>query len=570
MKPPPPLPGTPNRPPPPLSVPPPPSAPSTAWEWPGPLKIRFAGETEPVLGRAWRVGNELFVERSERPGSISFPEQFLWGTVVVLVGRNGEVASLPLTPPMTATSLLGIGLHERPLRQGPRAVFGVLQRVGAEVRPVRLVCSGQGVQLEGEAERPFQASDQLTVEHAGAGVCRVEIRWEGNEPSKPLAVLAPERLAYALWEEWDVQRTQFGVEKHDLNQLYQLYNEARRYSLLAVLFSDILLLHHELNRGTSMEEMADRVEGGSQSGQVPDSVLREIVVAKTLTLTLALPRVKQKFEMLASMYPYYWVHHEAEWLKAVFGRRVTGTYLAGIRKKAVPTLRQQVRSVQANIRTPLGEIENAARAIDGLLSREEIAKSTTAKASRYAPAALQGASLLFMIPTLAAGAAFPPMAIGSMASFLGSGVIGNVTRNLLEDRQAAMQIQRAAESIFPWWNVFMKTLVVSVFEANQFIDELTLQTNKRDRELFDKIPATEQPQVREHLAAVLRRRIVEEKRNRFAELLEGSGVRLHRVIDDIELIISREMKAGVDEFVQGLQVGRTRSHPPEALPPFTR
>lgn len=84
-------------------------------------------------------------------------------------------------------------------------------------------------------------------------------------------------------------------------------------------------------------------------------------------------------------------------VKAAFGPETVAGQEAGLRKRCVPLVRREVRTVQGNLARALGEIESAARPIDALLSRREVRQTWTAQARRYMPLAAQGGSALAMV-----------------------------------------------------------------------------------------------------------------------------------------------------------------------------
>ena len=124
-----------------------------------------------------------------------------------------------------------------------------------------------------------------------------------------------------------------------------------------------------------------------------------------------------------------------------------------------------------------------------------------------------------------------------------------------KDREASAQVQRVAETIFPWWQVFMKTLIVAVYEAAEFVDEENARAMKRDRELLNAVTPDKQAAMRGKLQAELRRRIVNERKNRFAEVLAGSGIRYQNLLDDLDGAADSGIRESISAFRSGLITG---------------
>ena len=58
------------------------------------------------------------------------------------------------------------------------------------------------------------------------------------------------------------------------------------------------------------------------------------------------------------------------------------------------------------------------------------------------------------------------------------------------------------------------------------------------------------------LVAALRAQIIAERRNRFAEVVEGSGVLLLNVVGDLENAIKKSARQDVEEFIKMLRPDR--------------
>ena len=219
------------------------------------------------------------------------------------------------------------------------------------------------------------------------------------------------------------------------------------------------MLNQALNKGMSMDATIEKLGDTGSEALAKDKDLRDAVVTKILALVHTLPAIKQKLELMATLYPYFWVSQEVEWLRAAFGPETAEAWKVRLRKRTVPIVRREVRTIQGNLRSALAEIEAAARSIDALLSRDEVRKSFASRAGRYLPLAGQGISALAMI-VMSHGAA----GWQKMGSFLTLGVIKNVYEEMSLDAESVNQIGRAAETIFPWWNVFLRVLVATQFE----------------------------------------------------------------------------------------------------------
>jgi len=390
------------------------------------------------------------------------------------------------------------------------------------------------------------------LEHTTISVTQVspgELRCAFQNGKAEMAFFGTESLVYAFWGEWDAKKTALGLQTAGIADLYSQYNTAKRHGFLLLLFGDIVMLNRSLDSGISMDELVRRINelGSIQFAENDD--LRNATVSKLLTLVSTLPAIKQKFEVLATMGPYQWSHQEIEWVAKAFGVSAAKALGTNERKRIVPIVRRHMRLVQGDLLRSLAQIEAAARPIESILAKDEMDKHWSSKARKLMPLAVQGTLGGIMLLVPGGGTAVGLKLIGGA---LATNVLGGVLNYFQKDREAAAQVQRAAETVFPWWQVFIKTLVVSIFESAEFVDEESTKAMKRDRTLMDSVPADKQPKLRQSIQNELRKRIVNERRNRYAEVLQGSGIRYQSLLDDLDGAADRGIRESINSFSNGL------------------
>ena len=94
--------------------------------------------------------------------------------------------------------------------------------------------------------------------------------------------------------------------------------------------------------------------------------------------------------------------------------------------------------------------------------------------------------------------------------------------------------------------------MVSIFESAEFVDGENERAMKRDREMLNAVPAEKRAATLGKLQAELRRRIVNERKNRFAEVLAGSGIRYQNLLDDLDNAAEKGIRESINEFNAGL------------------
>ena len=477
----------------------------------------------------------------------------LYGTVlggnVILVSGDGECAALDVRG-AGRDRLLGsvkpVG-KSQPV-EGTEDKWTVALRGDKSRTPLRVVISPAAFDMSGIAIIPFESAGDASVNKAaGDGLLSFTLAWKGTDGDRSECLLATEQVVYGLWEEWEVGRTRHSASKLGFPDLYRKFNADRRHEFLLAMYGEILLLNRALQDGIPMPELIRRLDeqGAVKFGE--NKELRDETVAKVILLLDTINQMKQRAEVFASMYPYYWVQQEAGWLNDVFGPRLASAQVVQDRKRLVPALRRQIRGVQSELFRSLLQIEAGSRSIEALLGKDEIRKHWSSKVRTILPGAVQaGIALTMMVGGGVAGAA-----IGTrmLASVIGVQGLGAVLGHFQQDREGAAQIMRAAEVVFPWWQILISTMPVSLYESAQFLDDESLRAMKRDRAVTDALEPAQRAQALQRLRDRLVATVTDNRRKAFREVTQGSGIRVVDLFSDIEQATTVTLKKSVDEFV---------------------
>jgi len=420
----------------------------------------------------------------------------------------------------------------------------------ADTEPVRFAIEADNFDIGGRTI-PVSATGNILVKNRTDELSEVTLNWSEDGQPVELTLTMHDTVAFQFWEEWDVKRASAGIAQAGPAELYEQFNQAKKHNMLLVMFGDVLLLNRALDSDITMDDLIAQMQSTGAVKFAEDDKLRDATVTKILLLTSTLTAMKQKFELLGTMAPYYWAQEEAKWLSGVFGAKAVSDCAVEERKRIVPLVRRQIRQSHSDMMRSLAQIEMVARPLEAIFARKEIQKHWSSKVRQFLPAVAQstiGGAML-----LSSGGALGWHMVGGAVATHGLGAVLSVFQR---DREAAAEIQHAAETIFPWWQVFMRTLVVSVFEASEFMDQENNRCMIRDKRLLDST-GEQRDDFSARLQQQLRKRILDERRNRFAEIVDGSGIRLAEVVDDIERAIGPEMRDGVENFSQTLvAVGR--------------
>ena len=377
---------------------------------------------------------------------------------------------------------------------------------------------------------------------------------EDEEGEKRELHVTPE-VGEEICLEYEMRRLDAQMSKASVADLYRMYNEGRKSDLLMALFLDILLLNRKLNEIEDLYPMDDLVDYLETKGAIvftKDEEMKTSMVSKILVLTMMLPQLKQKFEALATMYPYFWIDRETRWLKDAFGVDATTKPLATEFRRLVPLIRREVRTVQANTQRTLSEMEASARSLDAVLARQETHDQWQAKVRKFVPIGMQG---LFAGGLIFFSGGTNPAAWNMLGNFFASGVLGNLCGIMLQDMEAMTQIQRVANSLFPWWKVFMQASVVSIYEAAQFVDTQNVAAMERDKTLLDAVKDADRPAAIERLKKTLRERITANKKSLLTEKLAGNTVSIKQIASDIDDAVGENMERQIALYVRDMDPG---------------
>lgn len=513
----------------------------------------FAGmDCDPIILR--KRDNELAVWSD--PARPTMRYAWILPRKTILATENGESVVLSIASELTTCLLDVVRPPEGMIQTSNDESWSLFFSDDSEQKPVHVIVGEGKVNFVDVGIHPVDTALDIHVDPSTEGFVRVTTKWRKGDEVVEYSHLAPEQQGFAFWEWWDSEKAQVEVSKSGTASLYSQHNAARKNNFLLVIFGDILLLNRALESGTPMSELCRKLDEMGGVTFAEDKRLREETVAKTMLLASSLQDIKQKYEIISAMSPYYWVEAEAKWMTQAFGSSIASAAVPNERKRLVPTVRRQVRSIQSDMFRSLGQIEAAVRPLESIFAREEVQRHWSSRVRVFAPQIAQaglGAASLLIDPT-------GSMAFKLLGGAFATSALGGVLSHVQKDKEAAAQIQRAAQGIFPWWQIFMKTLVISIYEAGEFMDAENTVAMKRDRKFIESIPAEQKAAAMQRVNSSLRKRIVEERRNRFGEVLSGSGVRVMQIIEDIERSSGEQMKLTVDSFVETLVVTGRRKH----------
>ena len=515
--------------------------------------------TDPVGGECREVelspGNKTIVELG--PTGTEGPRYgvgYRFGDTTVLIAANGQCAVLNTSIENTARLLRNVARHNRlePLADG-RKLLVALDKTDPH-RAVPLSFAGNDIALGNGQVIIIDKIQHYIIARHSPGFKQIDIAWSNNGAKANLSLVAPDKAAEEAMVAIQSRQTNKYVSGNAaIAELFREYNELRKEEYLFVLFADLVLLDRRLQEGIGIAELMRQLHllGGIQYAE--NKILAETTVAKVLLLTEGIRLTRQKMEMLAALWPYHWLQQDADRLSAVFGPMLPSGLLENRRRKLIPRLRQDIRTAQGAILRPLAEIEAGSRQIEGFKAREEIQKHWSTQATRWGPSIIQGGLALafHLSPVPGSGATAARLLAGS----IGTQAAGKLFGLFQQDKEAAAQVKKTAETIFPWWDIFRQALPVAIFEAGQSLADLMAETMKQEKEIIDNLSLEDKSAIVDRLRVVLTDRIRLAHERRASSFVVGGDIRLADVIQDIRLTTGPELRQNLKDFSGRLTLG---------------
>ena len=116
------------------------------------------------------------------------------------------------------------------------------------------------------------------------------------------------------------------------------------------------------------------------------------------------------------------------------------------------------------------------------------------------------------------------LGIRAMSDFL------NVFKN---DRETAYLIKQSAQKVFSWWNIFKKTLPVTIYELDKFLIKENKRCLKRDNTLYIDLNKKTNFSI-DNINNAIQERIIKTNKLRYNEIIKGSGILYNDIAKEID------------------------------------
>lgn len=480
---------------------------------------------------------------------ISFTHGYLYKQSIILASINNDFAKIDATyeeilPIKNVVAPLG-----QLLKSSNNELIAVVVDIDNQSIPLFLRLSKE-VCYAGEHVIPLLEAEVSVSLAKSRVLSTMVIQWQENSKVESIRVIAPTMLINDIWREMALSKLELELPIEGIVALYKKYNLVKRNNFLNAIYSDIIIFNKALESGIGMSDLTNKLNATEPIVFAEDKQLREATIEKVMLLSVILPQIKRKLELLTSMYPYLWLQQESNFIKSILGQQCQGTVIAGERKRLIPLIRQGLRLTQGNIQRSLSEIEMGIRPLEAVLAKDEIQKHWSSKTRRFVPALVQGGLAVGLIASGTGGLMGTRLLVG----VIGTQALGGLFGAFQQDKEAAAHVKRVAGTIFPWWEVFMKTLVVAIYESGNFINEENARAEKRDYQLLNSLDHDDKTNALKKLPKLLRKLLLEAEGKRFLEVASGSELTNNEILNDIENATNQEMRHNVDDFINAFML----------------
>ena len=415
------------------------------------------------------------------------------------------------------------------------------------IKPTTLAICNNYIVLENKKKYSYDNLENITVKEIGQNLARLTATIRESKENIHKSLVGPSGYIYTAWELLEVNKAKYSSKDLTTPELYKRYHELKKQNLLIGLFSNIMLLNSKLNEDISMAEVSQYLSQIDSEKFFNDKTFNEKVIQKLLLLSISIEKIKQDYEYLSSFYPYYQFKNELDLIEKGFGPKIAKSMQNFERRRIVSNSRKNVQGVQIKLQRCLSEIERALSPVEQIFEKNQIKKSLFSNITKYFPHAAQ-VGLVGIMATV--GGLTGGVAV--LAGMLGIKMLHDLLRDIQNDREAMARVKKSAEKTCSWWQILNDTFPVILYETSDQIDMENEACMERDKNILLKIPEEKRPQIIENLNNELKRQISDGTKNRFVEILEGTGVRFRSMVDEIETTIQIDLNKNVERALDTL------------------
>ena len=209
--------------------------------------------------------------------------------------------------------------------------------------------------------------------------------------------------------------------------------------------------------------------------------------------------------------------------------------------------------MQASLGRPLQELGQNLNAISFAFP-EEVRCAALASVRNAAGLAEKGA----MLSAFGGMGAQALMGLGraSMGDPIGIAILGSIGLSLVgkhlqqkaKDVEQKIRLRAYGSQALQWWGVILESGFVMAFECRQSIEQLDRVRFERDKKLLEGLPREQLPVVQRRMVSTMRKWLEGNMNSQFYEVLPGSGLYGHQLVQRIAASTGSQARLLISEF----------------------
>ena len=355
-----------------------------------------------------------------------------------------------------------------------------------------------------------------------------------------------------LWKGKEQYALRVSTDGLRLGGLYDEFARRRTDKFLAGVFGSLIVTQEQLEIDGTVAEFLNEMNA-APAGPLSDEMSARLVQRLSI-LEISRQQLGRWFDRCSLFLPHFWSKLERDWLEETFGDTVVDKQRRDREAWRVQqTIRSELRQVQASLGRPLQELGQNLNAVSFAFP-EEVRCASLASVRNAAGLAEKGAMLSAfggigaqVLMGLGRASMGDPIGIAILGT-MGLGLVGKHLQQKAKNVEQKIRLRAYGSQALQWWGVVLESGFVMAFECRQSIAQLERSRFERDKKLLEGLPLEQLPVVQRRMVSVMRKWLEESTDSQFYEVLPGSGLYGHQLVQRVADSTGSQASLLISEF----------------------
>lgn len=417
---------------------------------------------------------------------------------------------------------------------------------------LRLDKAGQVHLSRGLNDQCIVSSLRISASSLSWAECHGQVRICEGDDSAAMTLTASPVAIVNLWKHKEFHALQVSIDGVKLGGLYEEFSRRRTDKFLTGVFGSLIVTQEQLEVGGNIVEFLEEINA-APAGPLSDELSARLVQRLSI-LEVSRQQLGRWFDRCSLFLPHYWSSMEREWLEETFGHEVVEQSVRDREAWRIQqSIRGELRQVQASLGRPLQEIGQNLNAISFAFP-EEVRCAALASVRNAAGLAEKGAMLSVFggigaqaIMGLGRASAGDPIGIAMLGS-LGLSLVGKHLQQKAKDVEQKIRLRAYGCQALQWWGVILESGFVMALECRQSLEQMDRVRYQRDKKLLEGLPREQLPVIQRRMVSAMRKWLDSNINSQFYEVLPGSGLYGHQLVQRIAASTGVEANLLVSRF----------------------